>query len=244
MHEILFFKGFPLAYTPPHIKSSTDIESNTKETLPRRCDSPLSTNTTIADSQVFKPPTANKKMPNLSTKDSVPTSPAALYHSTPSYRRTNVLPNILVLGIGANIGSSDKIERTFFHLLTFFIRHHRFCPIRTSPIYKNPPFGYTKQAHFYNATITLHTSLSILEVFGLVFYLERRFGRPRKRLFKNAPRTLDIDIIFYNQLILKRPYLTIPHRSYHTRSSVLLPMLLDSKIAGIVRNTTKQRSEQ
>ncbi|OBV28354.1 2-amino-4-hydroxy-6-hydroxymethyldihydropteridine diphosphokinase [Helicobacter sp. CLO-3] len=131
-----------------------------------------------------------------------------------------------MLGIGANIGTKAQIKSRFFHLLRFFARHPRFSLIRTSPIYHNPPFGYANQPYFYNAIFALRASLSVIEAFALVFYLERKFGRARQRAHKNAPRTLDIDIIFYDQLILKRPYLTIPHPKYHERPSVLVPMAL------------------
>ena len=131
----------------------------------------------------------------------------------------------VVLGIGANIGTQDKILARFWHLLCFFASHSRIFGISTSPIYRNPPFGYASQAHFYNALITLSTSLSLLQIYALVFYAERKFGRVRKREFKNAPRTIDIDIIFYSDCIFRAKYLTLPHPSYHNRASVLIPML-------------------
>ncbi len=138
--------------------------------------------------------------------------------------------NSVVLGIGANIGTEQQILARFWHLLCFFALHSRIFGIFTSPIYQNPPFGYVKQAHFYNALITLSTSLSLLQIYGLVFYLERKFGRGRKREFQNAPRMLDIDIIFYNHTILHRKYLKIPHGSYHNRLSVLIPLLLQCSL--------------
>lgn len=131
----------------------------------------------------------------------------------------------VVLGIGANIGTQDKILARFWHLLCFFASHSSIFDISTSPIYRNPPFGYANQAHFYNALITLSTSLSLLQIYALVFYAERKFGRVRKREFKNAPRTIDIDIIFYSDCIFRAKYLTLPHPSYHNRASVLIPML-------------------
>lgn len=131
----------------------------------------------------------------------------------------------VVLGIGANIGTQDKILARFWHLLCFFASHSRIFGISTSPIYRNPPFGYANQAHFYNALVTLSTSLSLLQIYALVFYAERKFGRVRKREFKNAPRTIDIDIIFYSDCIFRAKYLTLPHPNYHNRASVLIPML-------------------
>lgn len=131
--------------------------------------------------------------------------------------------HIITLGIGANLGTRQEICKRFAHLLDS-LASKDFTLLATSPILHNPPFGYTNQPYFYNATITLATSLSVVELFARVFYLERRFGRGRKRAFKNAPRTLDIDIIFYDKVIIKRPYLTIPHHGFRTRDSVLLPL--------------------
>lgn len=132
--------------------------------------------------------------------------------------------HIITLGIGANLGTKQAICQRFAHLLGSLTRNKHCTLLATSPILHNPPFGYTNQPYFYNAIITLATSLSVVELFALVFYLERRFGRGRKRAFKNAPRTLDIDIIFYDKVIIKRAYLTIPHHGFRTRDSVLLPL--------------------
>ncbi|PAF52696.1 2-amino-4-hydroxy-6-hydroxymethyldihydropteridine diphosphokinase [Helicobacter sp. 13S00477-4] len=132
--------------------------------------------------------------------------------------------NTVLLGIGGNIGDC---KRRFESLWRWFAFNKHFFILSSSPIYKNPPFGFENQKDFYNATMTLSTNLSIVDLFRLVFYLERRFGRSKKREFKNSPRTLDIDIIFFNDLILKHPYLKIPHEKWNKRESVLIPLFLE-----------------
>ena len=129
----------------------------------------------------------------------------------------------LTLGIGGNLKSPIH---TFNKLFFWLKNHSKIFHISTSPIYKNPPFGYEDQPHFYNATIKLYTSLCIHEVFSLVFYLERRFGRARKRDFKNAPRTLDIDILFFDDLYIHFTHLKVPHPYFKTRESVIIPLML------------------
>ena len=131
--------------------------------------------------------------------------------------------NTFTIGIGSNKGQSFKI---FTQLFLWLARHRGFTILSTSPIYQNPAFGYTKQRDFYNATLTLQTPLSLREVFSIIFYLERKFARPRIREFKNAPRTLDIDLIFFNHLKLNYPHLKLPHPYWKQRESVIIPLVL------------------
>lgn len=140
--------------------------------------------------------------------------------------------NFVLLGIG---GNKPKTLRAFFYLFKKLRTHPKIHTIQSSPILHNPAFGYTKQADFENALLALSSSFSLNEIYALIFYLERIFGRGRVREFKNAPRILDIDIIFYNKVILKRAYLTIPHKNWKERASVCIPMsFLDiSKTKGV-----------
>lgn len=141
--------------------------------------------------------------------------------------KTTKTQNHIVLGIGGNMPSTPH---TFEKLFNTLKKHPRIFALHSSPIIKNPAFGYINQADFFNAVICVQTNLCLLEIYALIFYLERRFGRERKRVFKNAPRILDIDIILFNKLILKREYLTIPHIHWEERLSVCIPLsLLESK---------------
>lgn len=131
----------------------------------------------------------------------------------------------VIVGIGGNLGD---VARTFQGLLRSFQKAQRVDIISTSPLYLNPAFGYTEQPPFYNAVIHFGWSSGYNELFAYTSYLERRFGRPRKRAFKNAPRKLDIDILFFGDLKIKRESLEIPHYAWAERDSVLVPLLLDS----------------
>lgn len=128
-----------------------------------------------------------------------------------------------MLGIGGNIGNCIKRFRDLFLQIQ---KHNAFCIISTSPIYKNPAFGFVEQNDFFNATMQISTHQNMVEVFRMIFYWERRFGRPRKRAFKNAPRTLDIDLLWFNQISINRPYLTLPHSHWDKRESTLIPLEL------------------
>ncbi|CAA6805846.1 MAG: 2-amino-4-hydroxy-6-hydroxymethyldihydropteridinepyrophosphokinase (EC [uncultured Campylobacterales bacterium] len=130
--------------------------------------------------------------------------------------------NISVLGVGGNIGDSIKtLKRLFFCLKA----HKKIAIIQTSPILKNPPFGYLKQAYFYNAVIQIKTDFSATELLQFAHYVEKKFNR--KRSFKNAPRTLDIDIITYNNdKFCYKKGINIPHPKYRGRPSVMIPLKL------------------
>lgn len=135
------------------------------------------------------------------------------------------LRHSILLGLGSNLtlGTHNSIE-ILESVFRWFASNSRIQIQKTSPIWRNPPFGYKAQNEFYNALLLCKTSLSIVGVYTLIFYVERRFGRERKRIFKNAPRTLDIDLILYDDIRLKRPYLEVPHKFYTMRPSVMLPM--------------------
>ena len=139
------------------------------------------------------------------------------------------LPNTTIIALGANLKNPLRTFRAFFHKLA---QNARIRILQTSPIYKNPPFGYANQPFFYNATMLLATSMCLIEFYAFIFYMERIFGRGRIRAFKNAPRTLDIDIIFFNDIFMRSTKLNIPHPQWQNRASVLLPLLYQANYKG------------
>lgn len=124
-----------------------------------------------------------------------------------------------ILGIGGNIGD---VLRRFEHLFWYFKRSKFLNIIETSPILKNPPFGFTEQKDFFNAVIRIETTLQPRQLLHYVLHVEKLFGR--KRSFPDAPRTLDIDILFYENVTIESKNLTIPHPEWIKRSSVLIPL--------------------
>ena len=123
------------------------------------------------------------------------------------------------LGIGGNIGD---VRRRFNHLFVYFQRSPFLEIVQTSPILKNPPFGYLEQDDFYNALIVVKTCLRPKALLRYILHSEKKFGR--RRSFPDAPRTLDIDMIFYEDIQMKSKELTLPHPSWASRSSVLIPL--------------------
>jgi 2-amino-4-hydroxy-6-hydroxymethyldihydropteridine diphosphokinase len=91
-----------------------------------------------------------------------------------------------------------------------------------SSIYETAPWGKTDQPDFLNQVLLVDTKFSPEELLKAILSIEEIGGR--KRTVKNAPRTIDIDILFYNDLILEKPGLTIPHPRIAVRRFVLEPL--------------------
>ncbi|WP_234697103.1 2-amino-4-hydroxy-6-hydroxymethyldihydropteridine diphosphokinase [Nitrosophilus alvini] len=128
--------------------------------------------------------------------------------------------NSVLIGIGGNIGD---VKRRFKKLLFRLQKNPKISVEATSPILKNPPFGFLEQNDFFNGVIKLSTDMNMYEFLKYVLYLEKSFGRVRT--FKNAPRTLDIDIIFFNNIKIDKKNLQIPHPKWKERESVVIPLL-------------------
>ena len=124
-----------------------------------------------------------------------------------------------LLGIGGNIG--DVIRR-FTHLFVYLQRQKGVHIVETSPLLQNPPFGFLAQDDFINGLILIETDMAPRRLLRYILRVEKLFGR--KRLFKDGPRTLDIDMIFYDNVTMQSEVLTLPHPGWMERSSVLIPL--------------------
>lgn len=126
----------------------------------------------------------------------------------------------VTVGIGGNLGD---VKRRFEHLFIYLKKDKRVELIQTSLILKNPPFGYVNQDDFFNSIIILRTSMQPVTFLAYLMRLEKKFSR--KRSFANAPRTLDLDIIFFDNRVINLPSLKIPHPEWFKRESVLIPLM-------------------
>lgn len=91
-----------------------------------------------------------------------------------------------------------------------------------SSLYRTAPVGLKHQPDFINAVVALDTRLGPRELLEELFALEARFGRERS--VKNAPRTLDLDLLLHGDAIINHPALTLPHPRMHERAFVLAPL--------------------
>ena len=138
----------------------------------------------------------------------------------PLHRKGGVAHKYSVfIGIGGNIGDT---RARFERFLAGLMRDRRFFVVETSPILLNAAFGYEAQADFLNAVILARTSLSAEQTLKIMQRDELRFGRTRP--FKNAPRTLDLDILYYGRKVRASKRLRVPHEGANKRISVILPL--------------------
>ncbi|MBE0480524.1 MAG: 2-amino-4-hydroxy-6-hydroxymethyldihydropteridine diphosphokinase [Dehalococcoidia bacterium] len=121
------------------------------------------------------------------------------------------------LGLGSNLGDRMGNLRTGRELLA---RH--MIIEKASPVYETEPVGYVDQPLFLNAVISGTTCLEPFELLRAVKEIENAMGR--KPSFRDAPREIDLDILFYGDLVQNLPELTIPHPRIADRAFVLFPL--------------------
>ena len=94
--------------------------------------------------------------------------------------------------------------------------------VRQSKLYNTAAWGDTRQPDFLNQVILVQTALTPLETMQTILAIEKEMGRVRT--LKNAPRIIDIDILFFNKVVLDEPMLTLPHPEIQNRRFVLIPL--------------------
>jgi 2-amino-4-hydroxy-6-hydroxymethyldihydropteridine diphosphokinase len=94
---------------------------------------------------------------------------------------------------------------------------------KKSRVYETPPWGYTEQESFLNQALMVTTYLEPEPLLKHLKRLEVALGR--KESFRYGPRLIDIDILFFDDIVMETPALTIPHPHMHERGFVLMPMM-------------------
>ena len=122
------------------------------------------------------------------------------------------------LGLGSNIGDKeDHINKA----LTFISELYTLK--KKSHLYLTEPIGNITQDWFLNCVVEIQTDVDPKKLLSTIKSIERKLGRTKT--VKNGPRTIDIDILFYGDHILKTKTLVIPHPSIQERLFVLQPMM-------------------
>lgn len=124
------------------------------------------------------------------------------------------------IGLGANLEDpSAQVEQAFEELA--HLPESRL--VARSSLYSSAPVGYAEQPDFINAVAAVETRLSPRGLLDAMLDIEHTHGR--NRTFRNAPRTLDLDLLLYGDAHFHEENLTLPHPRMHERAFVLLPLL-------------------
>ncbi|WP_082235803.1 2-amino-4-hydroxy-6-hydroxymethyldihydropteridine diphosphokinase [Halobacillus massiliensis] len=123
------------------------------------------------------------------------------------------------IALGSNL--DDRLEY-LTEAIHFLDSHENIEVLRQSEIYETAPVGYTDQNDFLNMVLEIRTALLPIELLDYCQFIEQELGR--KRVIKWGPRTIDLDILVYNQENMKDERLTIPHPHLQERAFVLVPL--------------------
>jgi 2-amino-4-hydroxy-6-hydroxymethyldihydropteridine diphosphokinase len=124
----------------------------------------------------------------------------------------------IYLSLGSNLGDRvDQLRRALGELTV-----PGFQLEGSSRVYETEPVDFKDQPWFLNQAVAAKTEFTPFELLDLCLTVENRLGRHRTN--EKGPRTIDIDILLYGNLVIKWPGLTIPHPRFHSRRFVLVPL--------------------
>ncbi len=126
--------------------------------------------------------------------------------------------NKVYLLLGSNLGDRHALLERATQLIGKAVGP----VIRKSADYSTAPWGKSDQPDFFNRVLVVNTKLSAEDTLNRILDIEKKMGRIREQRY--APRTIDIDILFYNKSIISKPRLTIPHPQIAERRFVLTPL--------------------
>jgi 2-amino-4-hydroxy-6-hydroxymethyldihydropteridine diphosphokinase len=126
---------------------------------------------------------------------------------------------IVFLGIGTNLGSREgNLEQAVVGIGNFPAR-----VLQSSSLYETEPWGFQAQEKFLNMVVKIETDLTPDALLEKILNLESKLGRIRGTE-RYESRPIDIDILFYDDLVINEDHLKIPHPLLHERKFVLIPL--------------------
>ena len=128
----------------------------------------------------------------------------------------------VLIALGGNVGD---VGATFQKAVAHICGMAQAALIARSSDYATPPWGDEQQPRFINACIEIETSLDPHALLFVLHKIERKFGRDRTTERRWGPRTLDLDLIAYDDVSLQTPELTLPHPRLFERAFVLVPLV-------------------
>jgi 2-amino-4-hydroxy-6-hydroxymethyldihydropteridine diphosphokinase len=127
----------------------------------------------------------------------------------------------VLIALGGNVGD---VRATFQKAIPHICGMAQAALVARSSDYATPPWGDAQQDRFINACIAIETSLDPHALLFVLHKVETKFGRDRAHERRWGPRTLDLDIIDYDDMHLDKPELTLPHPRLFERAFVLVPL--------------------
>jgi 2-amino-4-hydroxy-6-hydroxymethyldihydropteridine diphosphokinase len=126
-----------------------------------------------------------------------------------------------VIALGGNVGD---VRTTFKKAIGNICGMAQAALLKRSSDYATPPWGNEDQARFINACIEIDTGLDPHALLFVLHKVEQKFGRDRATEQRWGPRTLDLDLIAYDEVSIDKPELTLPHPRLFERAFVLVPL--------------------
>jgi 2-amino-4-hydroxy-6-hydroxymethyldihydropteridine diphosphokinase len=126
-----------------------------------------------------------------------------------------------LIALGGNVGD---VRTTFRKAISNICGMTQAVLLGRSSDYVTPPWGDVEQAPFINACVEIDTPLDPHALLFVLQKIEAKFGRDRAQELRWGPRTLDLDLIAYDDVSIERPELTLPHPRLFERAFVLVPL--------------------
>lgn len=127
------------------------------------------------------------------------------------------MEHVIYIALGSNQDDREALLAAARRALPPEVR-----PEHASAIYETEPWGYTDQPPFLNQVVQANTRLAPLGVLDHLKGIEQALGRAQT--FRHGPRRIDLDLLFYDDLVMDEPDLTIPHPRIEERAFVLVPL--------------------
>ncbi len=146
---------------------------------------------------------------------------------------------VVFLGLGSNVGN----RKANLYAALACLKQHQILLDQMSSIIETDPIGGPVQPKFLNAVAKVRTDLPPEELLKTLLSIEQKLGRIRNE--KNGPRTIDIDILLYDNVVIATPSLTIPHPRMRERNFVMGPLMeLDPNMERNIPNADDRKNNQ